>query len=144
VDKSDTPRTDAVRAQRLSTWDDIWDHARTLERELAALREGVPSEARLFGELMAVIHRDGGHYLGEHGPQKAYDDAVAKWCAAQALREGVPRDAARFWAVIKHIRDDAFIKRIRDYPRGSKDDMREVVDAAINAAQEGTPTGSGK
>jgi hypothetical protein len=96
VDKSDTPRTDAVRAQRLSTWDDIWDHARTLERELAA------------------------------------------------LREGVPRDAARFWAVIKHIRDDAFIKRIRDYPRGSKDDMREVVDAAINAAQEGTPTGSGK
>lgn len=33
---------------------------------------------RTIGDLLAVIHRDGGHYEGEHGFIKAYDDAVLK------------------------------------------------------------------
>lgn len=53
------------------------------------------SIATLFGELMAVMHADGGHYLAEHGPRKSADDAIAKYyrlTAAEsevaALREG--------------------------------------------------------
>jgi hypothetical protein len=29
----------------------------------------------LLGELLAVIHRDGGHYQAEHGTPKAVEDA---------------------------------------------------------------------
>lgn len=28
--------------------------------------------------LLAVIHRDGGHYTGKHGLQKSYEDALEK------------------------------------------------------------------
>jgi len=34
-------------------------------------------EAHYLGELLAVIHRDGGHYQDEHGTPKAYRDALA-------------------------------------------------------------------
>ena len=32
-----------------------------------------------LGELLAVIHGDGGHYRAEHGNEKATKDALAKW-----------------------------------------------------------------
>lgn len=31
------------------------------------------------GNLLAVIHGDGGHYVTEHGWEKACEDAAAKW-----------------------------------------------------------------
>lgn len=33
---------------------------------------------KLLLNLLAVIHRDGGHYVAEHGLEKAYVDAAAK------------------------------------------------------------------
>ena len=27
-------------------------------------------------DLLCIIHRDGGHYIAEHGLQKAFDDAL--------------------------------------------------------------------
>lgn len=35
-------------------------------------------KAKMFIDLMCIIHRDGGHYMAEHGEQKAYDDAIKK------------------------------------------------------------------
>lgn len=32
-------------------------------------------------EILAVIHRDGGHYTGEHGIAKSVEDAHAAWAA---------------------------------------------------------------
>ena len=32
-----------------------------------------------LGDLLAVIHGDGGHYLAEHGPEKAVADAIDKY-----------------------------------------------------------------
>jgi len=32
--------------------------------------------AHLLAELLAVIHRDGGHYLHDNGPEKATADAI--------------------------------------------------------------------
>ena len=59
------------------------------ERELQALcSEAIPryfapksgsshiSTAELENELLAVIHRDGGHYVQEHGIEKAVEDAI--------------------------------------------------------------------
>ena len=30
----------------------------------------------LLNELLAIIHRDGGHYVQEHGIEKAVEDAI--------------------------------------------------------------------
>ena len=32
-------------------------------------------------EILAVIHRDGGHYTGKHGIAKSVEDAHAAWAA---------------------------------------------------------------
>jgi hypothetical protein len=37
--------------------------------------------AHWLGELLAVIHGDGGHYQDKHGDAKATEDAIAKWNA---------------------------------------------------------------
>ena len=41
-------------------------------------------QLKWFGELMAVMHHDGGHYLAEHGPEKAAEDALNNWYALEA------------------------------------------------------------
>lgn len=38
-------------------------------------RPDIKEPRRLLGELLAVIHRDGGHYQGRHGTKKAVEDA---------------------------------------------------------------------
>ena len=35
---------------------------------------------KMFFNLLAYIHRDGGHYVSKHGTIKAYEDAVKKIC----------------------------------------------------------------
>lgn len=56
-------------------------------REWAHLaRESYEARTRL-GDLLAVIHRDGGHYQEKHGTAKAVEDAIALW---HALREEKP------------------------------------------------------
>ena len=37
-------------------------------------------QSDLFLSLLAIIHRDGGHYTEKHGFEKSYDDAVTKIC----------------------------------------------------------------
>ena len=34
---------------------------------------------RYLRNLLAIIHRDGGHYVEEHGIDKAVEDAIAVW-----------------------------------------------------------------
>ena len=44
--------------------------------EIAELEEANEQLSAESGELLAVIHRDGGHYLTEHGLEKAVRDAI--------------------------------------------------------------------
>ena len=44
---------------------------------LATIDYLVDSE-EMLGNLLAVIHRDGGHYTAEHGMEKSYEDAEKK------------------------------------------------------------------
>lgn len=57
---------------------------------------------RHLGELLAVIHRDGGHYQAEHGAAKAAEDAMSKlsslWCELYDLRGEYEETAALFGA----------------------------------------------
>ena len=41
-----------------------------------------------LGEILAVIHGDGGHYRAQHGNQKATEDAIAKWHARSVPEPG--------------------------------------------------------
>lgn len=40
-----------------------------------------------LGEILAVIHGDGGHYTGEHGISKSVADAHATWAAVVRERD---------------------------------------------------------
>ncbi len=53
-----------------------------------AWRGGGSYEASMLRDLLAVIHRDGGHYVEAHGMDKAIEDAHAKVIArTHALAE---------------------------------------------------------
>ena len=43
-----------------------------LKAELATVK----AENQSFGDVLAVIHRDGGHYITKHGHKKASEDAI--------------------------------------------------------------------
>lgn len=49
-----------------------WHEAAT---RIAALE----ADAKWLGELLAIIHRDGGHYQAQHGTEKAVNDAHLLW-----------------------------------------------------------------
>lgn len=46
-----------------------------------------------LGELLAMIHGDGGHYRAEHGDAKATLDAIAKYSAMRSQDEPTPDPA---------------------------------------------------
>ena len=37
------------------------------------------NKAYWFGQIMAILHGDGGHYLAKYGPEKATKDAINKY-----------------------------------------------------------------
>jgi hypothetical protein len=47
----------------------------------AADLEALRADNRHLGNLLAVIHGDGGHYQQQHGTAKACEDATDKWYA---------------------------------------------------------------
>jgi len=53
------------------------DRTSSLDRTIAAL-------SSQLGNLLAVIHRDGGHYESEHGTEKAVTDAMQRICDTRA------------------------------------------------------------
>ena len=80
----------AVAQYRLNTvctlptsWPDKWvgemrDRLDLIKSALATLPEPMDEESMLLN-LLAVIHRDGGHYQAEHGTRKAVEDACKEW-----------------------------------------------------------------
>lgn len=69
-----------------------WDIARArvdqLESQVRDLTGERERERQALGNLLAVIHRDGGHYQAEHGSKKAAEDAETLVCW---LRDNVER-----------------------------------------------------
>ena len=56
--------------------------------------------AKWFGEVMAILHGDGGHYVAKHGAEKAALDAVAKYHALHAELERL-RQAGMWQAAVQ-------------------------------------------
>jgi hypothetical protein len=47
-----------------------------------------------LSDLLAIIHRDGGHYEAEHGTQRAFEDAVR---IVHSYRIQIEEEASRSW-----------------------------------------------
>lgn len=61
-------------------------------------RGGSSYEASMLRNLLARIHHDGGHYVEQHGLDKALEDAdskVVKWLARDDGRERLAADGVR-------------------------------------------------
>lgn len=52
--------------------------AAALEAENERLKARHEAYVKMIGELLAVLHADGGHYQYEHGTEKAVEDATTK------------------------------------------------------------------
>lgn len=63
--------------------------AEHFEREWYLRGEVLDTAEYWLGSLLAVIHRDGGHYEAEHGTARAADDAIAAVRALRAQFEGM-------------------------------------------------------
>ena len=57
----------------------LHDQQERLKEQLKKLKDEVKQlkqENQFFGDVLAVIHKDGGHYISIHGPRKASQDAI--------------------------------------------------------------------
>ena len=76
-------------------------HNKTLETLLLDAADMLEADAQAMSNLLARIHRDGGHYESEHGQIKAVDDAdliVAKLNAlSDAQQVAVPMTEAQIF-----------------------------------------------
>ena len=56
-----------------------------------------------LGELLAIHHGDGGHYLAEHGPEKAVKDAIEKWSSVLVRKDVAEYDAKTLRAQLEKV-----------------------------------------
>jgi len=64
--------------------------------QLRAERDALLAQVQAGRDLMAIVHRDGGHYCAQHGDRKAADDAITLVCELRAERNALRADAERY------------------------------------------------
>ena len=85
---------------------------KALEAKYERLKPRHEAYVKMLGELLAVLHADGGHYQYEHGTEKAVEDSITKHyelkrqlaesvSAVQKMAEGQPFDAVVIADAIK-------------------------------------------
>lgn len=70
--------------------------------ELLSRAEAAEKSARLFGGILAAIHRDGGHYLDADGSDKPFQDAHQIWVEMQSELTTL-REAGRWIPVSERL-----------------------------------------
>jgi hypothetical protein len=80
------------------------ESALTLETRVSLDYQSQRDEARAeLGEILAVIHRDGGHHTGEHGISKSVADAHATWAAVVRDRDEARDELAKTSADFRDV-----------------------------------------
>ena len=111
--------------QQLREQETKWGERFAIERaELTAEREAHQATKRYLGNLLARIHRDGGHYQSEHGTEKAACDAEMLVCGWLGQAEQIAaltkaRDGLQLYADSLHLLCD-----------GKSDPIIQGLDAA--------------
>ncbi len=59
-------------------------------KDLREAADAIEHSNRHLGDLLAVIHRDGGNYQAEHGTAKAVEDAIEKVAHLLAAGDDAP------------------------------------------------------
>jgi len=62
------------------------------EAEIARLRAALETAEQREGNLLAVIHGDGGHHMARVGVDQSSIDAAKKWYDAKAALDTAERD----------------------------------------------------
>ncbi len=113
----------------------------------------VDTEAYQFREVMACMHGDGGHYLSQHGPKKAADDALAKYygliqqveSAAHQPSEAPDRAAALLLRVLQNCEKSATAVRTtsasREMVAAQFDFLAKIIREGIAPDRAASPTG---
>lgn len=91
------------------------------------------ANAKWLGELLAVIHRDGGHYQSQHGDEKAVDESHRIWARLITERdEALAQVAAAYEAAARRTESEDV-----EYPSGTIDmegeELREILRALTPA-----------
>jgi DNA repair exonuclease SbcCD ATPase subunit len=103
---------------------------KAVERTIKQFQEVIKQrdEARRdLGEILAIIHRDGGHYTGEHGISKSVADAHATWAAMVAERDALLVRVDCLRGALRKL----LLSRDASWTGGH--DWQESVDEAIKA-----------
>ena len=148
VEQAKTECAEVVRAA-LANSDACW----RMEQEV--LQRKLDEARRDLGEILAIIHRDGGHYTGEHGISKSVADAHATWAAMVRERDEARHRARRACQIlIAEVgahgpadvdsvaeRSAAEIQNLRDEIEGLRAEV-EMLRERLEV--ERTPNGAGK
>ncbi len=59
---------------------------------LEAENKKLVRDSKALGELLAILHRDGGHYQSDHGTEKAVTDAISNYYSLTARNEEMAGD----------------------------------------------------
>jgi hypothetical protein len=105
----------------------------TIESECSAQTERAKKAELHLGELLANIHRDGGHYQGKHGTDKAVEDAGAIIVRLRAERDETIREIGtigRKLGLMEAERDEAVEKH------NQSQHFELVLKAALRKANE--------
>ena len=69
-----------------------------LQDSLDLLRRQHAVTERCLGNLLATIHRDGGHHRAENGDERSTEDAIGLWADLTACAEAAEADARTAYA----------------------------------------------
>ena len=131
---------------------------KALEAKYERLKPRHEAYVKMLGELLAVLHADGGHYQYEHGTEKAVEDSITKhyeltrqlaeYKAEAGLRDAVPEGftlvpngptEAMISAAMsryKHQSDSAAINFMQMHRENFKQDYMAMLAAAPKGEKE--------
>jgi len=80
------------------------DHIKRDDVMINGLFATIEAREQMLGDLLAIIHRDGGDYKAKHGTQKAVEAAHKIWGELQLQVETAQADAAAtLKASMRHV-----------------------------------------
>jgi hypothetical protein len=91
-----------------------------------------PNHRKYLGELLAVIHRDGGHYQTKHGTEKAVLDAIGAINTMRTLIEGKRlKPFSQMWEAFSKKRGMIYGRDAREQVRVGYDMVEEAIQEAF-------------
>ena len=114
-------------------------HIKSLGGLLADAARERDEARRDLGEILAVIHRDGGHHTGEHGVSKSVADAHATWAAVVRERDDARVEADSARAIYEMAAEVAVQREADAEVRGARWGLQVALDSSKWPVSKWTP-----